>query len=190
MLGYEDLEKGITFILEGKPYEILEFKEVHRGRGGAVARGKIRNLITGRILEKTFHPSDEFEEAEVEKVPIKFLYSHRGNFYFCEINDSRTRFKFSEEKIGENKKFLIPNLILTGLKFQGEIVNIKLPIKLQVKVKEAPPSLKGERVQGGTKPVILENGMEINVPSFIEEGDVIEINTETQEYVRRILKKE
>ena len=186
MLSYFDLRKGIKFILDGQPYEVLEFQQIYKAQDMVVARTKIRNLITGKVLEKTFHQGETFEEAEIEKIEVKFLYSHRGKLGFCEAQNPAKRFELSEEKIGPSAKFLKPNQILTGIKFQEKIINVVLPIKVQLKVIEAPPGIKGDRSQAGTKPVVLETGAVVNAPLFIESGDIIEINTETGEYVKRV----
>lgn len=186
MLSYFDLRKGVRFILDNEPYEVLEFQQVGKAQNVFVARTKIKNLINGKIIEKNFHQSDSFEEAELEKLEVKFLYSHRGKFFFSENKDSSERLELTEEQIGEGVKFLKPNQILTLVKFEEKIINITLPIKVQLKVMEAPPGVKGDRAQGGTKVVILETGSQINAPLFIESDDIIEINTETGEYVRRI----
>lgn len=203
MLSYFDLRKGVKFILEGQPYEVLEFQQIYKGRGSAVVKTKIRNLITGQVLEKTFHQSDTFEEAELEKIEVKFLYSHpirprpfdqkggangagREKFCFSEAKNPAKRFELEKEKIGETGKFLKPNEILTGIKFKEKIINVVLPVKVQLKVIEAPPGVKGERAQPGTKSVTLESGTTINVPLFVETGDIVEVNTETGQYVRRV----
>jgi elongation factor P len=186
MLSYFDLRKGTKFILEGQPYEVLEFQQIYKAQDMVVARTKIKNLINGKVLERTFHQDDKFEEAELEKIEVKFIFAHRGKFGFSEAQNPKIRFELTEEQIGEGSKFLKPNQILTGIKFQGKIINIILPIKVQLKVTEAPPGVKGERAQAGTKPVTLETGAKINVPLFVEQGDIVEVNTETGEYVRRI----
>ena len=186
MLSYFDLRKGIKFILEGQPYEVLEFQQMYKAQDMVVAKTKIRNLITGRVHEKNFHQGDTFEEAELEKIEIKFLYSHREKFCFSEIQNSAKRFELEEEQIGESVKFLKLNQTLTGIKFQDKFINVILPIKVHLKVTEAPPGIKGDRAQGGTKTVTLETGANINVPLFVEQGDIVEVNTETGEYVRRV----
>jgi len=186
VLSYFDLRKGTRFILGGQPYEVLEFQQMYKAQDMVVAKTKLRNLITGRVHEKNFHQGDTFEEAELEKIEAKFIYSHRGKFCFSEIQNSAKRFELEEEQIGEWTKFLKLNQTLTGIKFQDKIINVILPIKVQLKITEAPPGVKGERAQAGTKPVILETGATINVPLFIETGDIIEVNTETGEYVRRV----
>jgi len=186
MLDYFDLRKGTRFILEGQPYEVLEFQQMYKAQDIVVAKTKIRNLITGKVLEKNFHQGDTFEEAELGKTEIKFIYSRRGKFGFYETQDPARRFELIKEQIGEGAGFFKLNQILVGIKFQGKIINVVLPIKVQLKVTEAPPGIKGDRAQGGTKTVTLETGAKINVPLFIEEGDIIEVNTENGKYVRRV----
>lgn len=186
MLTYFDLRKGVRFIFEGVPYEVLEFKQIGKAQDVVVAKTKIKNLLTGKILEKTFHQNDTFEEAEIEKVPVKFIFSKRGKYFFCEKDNPSKRFEMEEIKIGEGAKFLKPGLILDGLKFKDKIINVSLPIKIQLKVIETPPGIKGGREQPGTKPAVLETGAKINVPLFVETGDIVEVNTETGEYIRRV----
>lgn len=186
MLNYFDLRKGVKFILEGEPYEVLEFQQMYKAQDAVVAKTKIKNLISGKVIDKTFHQGDFFEEAEMEKIEVKFIYSNRGKFCFSEAKNPSKRFELTEEQIGSAFKFLKPNQFITGIKFQDKIINVALPIKVQLKVTEAPPGIKGDRAQGGTKPVVLETGAQVNVPLFVETGDFIEVNTETGEYVRRI----
>lgn len=186
MLSYFELRKGTIFILNGEPHIVLDFAQIGKAQDVVVAKVRIKNLINGKVLEKTFHQSDVFEEAEVERIPVKFVFSKRGKYHFCEKDNPRVRFELEEERIGEGVKFLKPGMILDGLKFQDKIINVFLPIKVQLKVIETPPGIKGERAQSGTKPAILETGAKINVPLFIEPGDIIEINTETGEYIKRV----
>jgi len=186
MLSYFDLRKGIKFILDGEPYEVLEFQQIFKAQDVVTAKTKIRNLITGRVLERNFHKGETLEEAELDKRELKFIYSSRGKFCFTEIDNPKNRFELTEEQIGSGAKFLKPEQTLTGIRFQGKIVNVILPIKLNLRVIEAPPGLKGDRAQAGTKTITLETGAKINAPLFIEEDDIIEVNTETEEYVRRV----
>ena len=186
MLDYFALRKGVKFILDGQPYEVLEFRQMGKAQDVVVAQTKIKNLLTGKMMERNFHQEDVFEEAEISKIEIKFIYAYRGKFCFCEVKNPQNRFEFEEEQIGKASKFLKPNQILTGMAFGGKIINVVLPIKVQLKVTEAPPGVKGNSAQGGTKTVTLETGAIINVPLFVESGDTVEINTETGEYTRRI----
>jgi elongation factor P len=186
MLDYSDLKKGVQIIIDGQPYEILETRLMKKARGQAILQTKIRNLITGSVLARNFQPGESFQEAEISKLEAKFIYSHRGKYFFCEKDNPSKRFNLEAEQIGDVARFLKPNQEVTALIFQDKIINISLPIKVQLKVIEAPPAVLGQRAQPGTKQVTLETGAKIAVPLFIEKGDIIEVNTETGEYVRRI----
>ncbi len=186
MLTHTDLKKGVQFIFEGQPWEVLEAVAMKMAQRRPVIQSKIRNLIDGRVQEKNFQQGDVFEEADLQKKDIKFIYQSKGQFVFCEMNDPSKRFSFTASQIGNQAKYLKPNEIVTGIVFEEKIINFVLPIKVQLKVKESAPGVKGDRAQGGTKSVILESGAEIQVPLFVEEGDTIEINTETGEYVKRV----
>jgi len=173
-------------ILEEEPYEILDARPQKRAQRETIIQSKVKNLLSGRVLERNFHQGDTFEEAELTKLKVKFLYGQKDRYFFCqEINPSQ-RFALNEEQIGPEAKFLKANQPVEGVVFNEKVVNILLPIKIQLKVTEAPPGVKGERAQAGTKQAILETGATINVPLFVETGDIIEINTETEEYVRRV----
>ena len=186
MLAYSELKKGVKIILDDEHYEIIEASFLFKGRGHSVLQTKIKNLITGNLISKTFHPADTFEEAEISKIEAKFLYSHQEKFFFSEKENHAKRFDLTAEQIGEQGKFLKLNQIVEGIIFKGKIINITLPIKINLKVIEAPPGIKGGRAEPGTKIVTLETGAKINVPLFIEEGDLIEVNSQTGQYVRRI----
>ena len=175
-------------MIEGAPYEVLEIAHQHIGRGGSSAQTKIRNVKTGQVLSRNFKPSDQFEEADIEKRKITYLYGHRGSFVFVEGKNQKNRFTLAEEKLGDKIKWLKPNIEVEAMFLSDEIIGIKLPIKIDYKVKEAPPGLKGDTAQGGSKTVVLETGAEVLAPLFINENDVVRINTETGEYVERVSK--
>lgn len=185
MLTHTDLKPGVQFIYEGQPWEVLTAEMMKMAQRRPVIQSKIKNLIDGRVQEKNFQQGDMFDEADLEKHEIKYLYQSKGQYFFCEPNDPSKRFFFTEEQIGSQAKFLKPNEIVVGIVFEEKIITFKLPIKVELKVKETPPGVKGDRAQGGTKEAILESGATIQVPLFIEEGDVIEINTELGTYVKR-----
>ena len=186
MLTYFELRNGVQFILEGQPYEVLEFKQMRKAQDVTVAQTKIRNLINGKVVFRSFHHSDTLEEADIEKFKAKFVYSHRGKYVFCQMDDSSKRFELAMDQVGEGIQFIKSNDIIDGLKFKGNIINISLPIKVQLKVTEAPPGLKGDSAKGGTKLVTLETGTTVQAPLFVETGDILEINTDTGEYSKRV----
>jgi len=186
MLTHTDLKPGVEFIYEGQPWIVLEASMMKMAQRRPVIQSKIKNLIDGRVQERNFQQGDVFDEADLEKKDIKFLYQTKGQFFFCEPKDPSKRFFFTEAQIGTQAKYLKSNEIVVGIVFEEKIITFKLPIKVQLKVKETAPGLKGDRAQAGTKEAVMESGAVIQVPLFVEEGDVIEINTETDEYVKRV----
>lgn len=185
MLGHTDLKKGTRFILNGIPHEVLENSFLFKGRGSSVVQIKARNLLTGAVVSRTIHAGEEFEEAEIEEFNAIFIYNHRDKYVFSKKENPRFRFELKREQL-PSLEFLKPNTEVRALRWKEKIISIKLSIKVQLKVVEAPPTIKGERAQSATKQVVLETGVRIPVPAFIKQGDIIEVNTETKEYVRRI----
>jgi len=186
MLTHNDLKKGALIIIDKEPYEVLEVNFLKKAQRRPTVQTKIRNLITGSVLPKNFHQGDAVEEAEIFKFKVKFLYSHRSRFFFSKEEDPSRRFDLSEDQIGLNAQFLKTGETIDAQEFENSVINISLPIKVRLKVKEAPPGARGDRAQSGTKIVILETGAKINVPLFVKEGDTIEVNTEKGEYVQRV----
>lgn len=192
MINYNELKPGKYIILDGDPFLVLEFSFLRMQQRKPVAQTKIKNLITGKTLEKTFQHTDKLEEAEIELKPIKYLYNHKGEFWFCQEKNPSDRFKLEEILIGPSGDLLKTNSLVDAIIFsykdKEKIIGIKPPIKVELKVTEAPPAVKGNTAQGGNKQVKLETGAHINVPLFINEGDIVAVNTETREYVERVSK--
>jgi elongation factor P len=188
MLNYNDLRPGVIFILDRDPYQVLEFSLLKMQQRKPVAQTKIKNLINGKIIDRTFHQNETFQEADIKKEKIKFIYAHRDKFVFCYENDSSKRFELPAEKVGDNAKFLKANAPLESISFEGKIIGLSLPIKMDFEVIEAPPNIKGSTASGGNKIVKIETGAKINVPMFIEQRDIIRINTQTGQYSERIEK--
>jgi len=188
MLTINDLKTGSLILIEGVPYQVLEVAHLHMGRGGALVQTKIKELKTGKVFSRNFKPADTFEEAAVEKRPLKFLYHHRGEFVFQNPKDVKTRFSLPEDIIGGNKKWLKPGIELIALFLSDKPISIQLPVKIDLKVTEAPPGVQGDRSQAGTKTAKLETGALVQVPLFINEGDIVRVNTESGEYVERVKK--
>lgn len=172
-------------VFEGQPYVVVEFHFLRMQQRKPVVQTKIRNIITGKTVEKTFQPSDKFEEAEIENKPIKYLYSNKGEYWFCEKDNPATRFKIEENIVGNFIDLIKSNSLVNAKIFDEKIIGIEPPIKVELKVVEAPPSTKGNTAQGGNKQVKVETGAMIGTPLFINEGDTIVINTETRQYVER-----
>jgi len=186
MLNYNELKPGEYIIIDGQPYLVLEFNFLRMQQRKPVVQTKLKNLITGKTIERSFQQSDKFEEAEIIAKPIKYLYNHRNEFWFCEKNNPAERFKIDEIFVSDYADLMKTNMIIDAVIFNEKIIGVKMPVKVELKVIEAPPATKGNTAQGATKQVKLETGAVINVPLFVKEGDVVRINTETRQYVERV----
>lgn len=189
MLEYNEILPKRVILLEDEPYEVLDAHVFRKQQRKPVNQTKLRHLITGRITEQAFHVSEKVEEAELSTSQVKFLYQNRGEWWFCAVNNPGDRFKLDEEIIGTQGQFMKPNSEVEALIFDEKIIAIRLPIKLDLMVKEAPPAVKGDTRQGGSKQIVLETGATINAPLFINEGDIVRINTQEGVYVERVDKK-
>ncbi len=186
MLEYNEISVHKYIIYENEPWEVVGSHVFRKQQRKPVNAVKLRNLISGRITETTFHVSDKAEEADIDKKEVKYLYANRGEFWFCEAGDPSKRFELPEEMIGAGAKFLKPNTVVDAMVFDEKIIGIKFPVKMELKVVEAHEATRGNTAQGATKSVKLETGAEIQVPMFIKEGDVIRVNTETGQYTDRV----
>ncbi|MBX4195721.1 hypothetical protein KW796_02065 [Candidatus Parcubacteria bacterium] len=191
MLEYNEITERKYVVFEGDPYEVIDSHVFRKQQRKPVNAVKMRNMITGRIVEHSFHVSDKAEEADISKREVKYLYTNKGEFWFCEASDPSKRFELPETLIGNAANFLKPNTVVEALIYDdgsetGKIIGLKLPIKMDLKVTEAHPAVKGNTAQGGTKAVVLETGAEIQVPMFVKEGDIVRVNTETGQYTDRV----
>ncbi|MEK7209282.1 MAG: hypothetical protein AAB677_03410 [Patescibacteria group bacterium] len=186
MLDYNDIKPKKFIILDEAPYEVLTAHVFRKQQRKPVNATKLKNLITGAVREHSFAVSDKVDEAEMEEREITYLYYNKNEYWFCEVNDKAKRFKLAPEKVQDKIVYVKPNSNVRLLTFRGRMLGLKIPIKIDLRVKEAAPAVKGNTVQGGTKLVVLETGLTLNVPMFVNEGDIIRINTETGEYAERI----
>lgn len=188
MLSYNEITQRKYIILDNDPYEVLSSWVFRKQQRKPVNQTKLRNLKTGSTLEHTFHQNDKVREADMSTKPVKFLYHNKGEFWFCDPHNPKDRFELPSEMVGASHKFMKENSEVESLVFNNEIIGISLPVKIDLRVTEAPPSMKGNTAQGGVKQVTLETGATVTTPLFINEGDTIRINTETGEYVERVSK--
>ncbi len=180
-----DLKPKTYFIYEDQPYVVLETHHLKMQQRRPTVQVNMRNLINGKNLERNFAQSDVFEAADVERQKVKFLYAHRDQYWFSYENDPK-RFELKADIIGDAAKFLKANTIIDAIAFEGNVISIELPIKMEFKVTEAPPAIRGDTAQGGVKQATIETGASINVPLFINQDDRILVNTQTGEYVERV----
>ena len=186
MLSINDLKKGTIFELDNLPHAVLESHHVKIGRGGAVLQTKLKNLITGTTIARNFKQADHFEGVEIEKEEVVFIYKSGNEYWFHMKDDKSNRFSLREEQVGEQRNFLKQNQAMEAQKYNDTIIRIVLPIKMEYIVTEAPPTIRGNTADGGTKTVTIETGAQIQTPLFIETGDTIRVNTEKSEYAERV----
>jgi elongation factor P len=184
MLNISDIKAGKNIVHEKAPYAVLFHEQSKTGRAGSVLRTKLKNLITGAVLEKTFQGADQVEEADISKSKAQYLYQEGDNYAFMD-NESYEQFTLPKSVLGPATDYLIEGTEIVVLNFNGTPINIEIPVKVTLKVVEAPPGIKGNTVSTGGKVVTLETGLRISAPLFVSEGDSIIINTEKGEYVGR-----
>ncbi len=188
MLSYNELKIGTMFKFEGTPYEVLDYEFLRMQQRKPVAKTRIKNLLTGQVVERNFHQNEALESVEIETQELTFLYSNKGKYWFCEKGKPATRFEMEENKLGAGAPFLKPNSDVIAVKLDEKIISVKTPIKADLMVKETPPGERGNTAQGGTKAATLETGAVVQVPLFVNNGDIIRVNTQTGEYVERMEK--
>ncbi|MES3004933.1 MAG: elongation factor P [Patescibacteria group bacterium] len=185
MLEYNEIVERKYIVLDGEPWEVLTSHVFRKQQRKPVNATKLKNLITGKVTEHSFHVSEKVAEAEIESREVKFLYENRGEYWFCDPENPSDRYKIEESFIGKPAKFIKKDSLVEVLSFNEKTIGVKVPIKVELKVTEAHPAVKGNTAQGATKTVKLETGAEIQVPMFIKEGEVVRVNTESGEYTER-----
>ncbi|MEK7572298.1 MAG: hypothetical protein AAB493_00365 [Patescibacteria group bacterium] len=189
-LQYNEIREKKIIIYNGEPYEVIESHVARTQQRKPQNQVKLKSLISGKTISATFHVSDSADEADLIKRDVKFLYHNKGEYWFCDPENPKDRFKLDSALLGNTVKFLKENENVTALVWDNDdeekTIGLKLPIKMEFKVKEAPPAVRGDTSKGGIKVITLENKTTINAPMFINEGDIIRVNTETGEYVERV----
>lgn len=149
---------------------------------------KLRNLKNGKVVEIAFHAAEKVEEADIENREVKYLYTNRGEVWFCDATNPKDRFKLAEDVVADQLPFMKPDMLVEMRTWENDLLGVHLPVKMDFVIKDAPPAIKGNTVSGGSKQAVLETGATISVPLFINPGDTIRVNTETGEYVERVEK--
>lgn len=190
MLEYNELKVGTMFTKndDPNPYVVLEYAFIRMQQRKPVTQLKIKNLISGKVQDYTAHQNESFYEIEIERTPVTFIYHRGGEYWFHEAGKPSARFKLTDDIVGDAGSFLKAGTEVKSFKFNDQIINIELPVKVDLTVTEAPPGLKGDTATGGTKAVTVETGAKVNVPLFINEGDIIKVSTATGQYVERVEK--
>ncbi len=184
MVTAGDFRNGVTFEMDGNVYQIIEFQHVKPGKGAAFVRAKIKNVIAGSVVERTFNPNDKFPTAFVERKEMEYSYNDEGLYYFMDP-ESYELVPVNAENLGDNFKFVKENMVCKILSYKGNVFGVEPPTFVELEVTNTDPGFKGDTATNATKPATLETGAEIRVPLFINEGDKIRIDTRTGEYMER-----
>ena len=179
-----DFKNGITFEMEGNVFQVVEFQHVKPGKGAAFVRTKLKNVITGAVIEKTFSPTDKYENAYVERKDMQYLYNDGELYYFMDL-ETFEQLPLEEKKLGDNFKFVKEEMLCKIISYKGNVFGVEPPMFVELEVTDTEPGFKGDTATGASKPATLETGAQIKVPLFINIGDVLKIDTRTGEYLER-----
>ncbi len=185
MISAGDFRNGLTFEFDGNVYQVVEFQHVKPGKGAAFVRTKMKNVITGAVVERSFNPTEKVEKAHIERKEMEYLYEDSGLFYFMD-QETYEQEPLSQEQLGDALKFVKENMTVTILSYKGNVFAVEPPNFVELEVTATEPGVKGNTASNVTKPATVETGAILNVPMFINEGDVIKIDTRTSEYMSRV----
>ncbi len=184
MISASDFRNGVTFELDGKVMQVIEFQHVKPGKGAAFVRTKMKNVMTGAVVETSFNPSDKFESAYVERRDMEYSYNDGSLYYFMDMESFELE-PVDGSLLGDNFKFVKENMLCTIYSYKGKVFNVEPPNFVDLEVTETDPGFKGDTATNVMKPAILETGAEVKVPLFIDQGEKIRIDTRTGEYLER-----
>ena len=185
MYSTSDFRKGLKVEIAGEPYVIVDFQHVKPGKGGAFVRTRLKSLVTGNVIDQTFRSGDRVDKPDLEEREMQFLYETAGEYHFMDTKTFEQLF-LTADQMGESKDFLKENLVIKALFHNKRPIGIEVPMFVELKVVKSEPGVKGDTASGATKPATLESGAVIQVPLFVEEGDMIRVDTRTGEYITRV----
>ena len=185
MISAGDFRNGITLEMEGSVYQIIEFQHVKPGKGAAFVRTKLKNIISGGVVEKTFRPTEKFPQARIDRVDMQYLYSD-GDLYYFMNTETYDQIALNDETIGDALKFVKENEMVKVCSHNGNVFAVEPPLFVELEVTDTEPGFKGDTTTGATKPAPVETGATVQVPLFVETGDKLKIDTRTGEYLSRV----
>lgn len=185
MYDTSDIRKNLKIVIDGSPWVFIDFQFVKPGKGQAFTRSKLRNMITGQVMERTWRQGEKMEKADVEERQMQYLYPEDDKFVFMDTGNYE-QMHLSADQIAENKYYLLDNTLVDVLLFDGRPIGVTPPIFVELKVIETEPGFKGDTSGNTTKPAKLQTGLTVNVPLFVNEGETLKIDTRTGEYVERV----
>lgn len=184
MISSNDFRPGVTIEIDGMVCQVVEFQHVKPGKGAAFVRAKLKNLQTGSVVERTFNAGEKVPNAQVERKPMQYLYGEDGSYYFMDV-ETYDQIMLTKEQLGDALNFIKEEMEITVLFFNGTVIGVDIPNSVELKVVETEPGIRGDTATGGVKPAKLETGYVVKVPLFINEGDVLRIDTRTGAYLER-----
>ena len=185
MISAGDFRNGVTLEIDGNVVQILEFQHVKPGKGAAFVRTKLKNVINGGVVEKTFRPTEKFPQARIDRVAMQYLYSDGELFNFMNM-ETYDQIAVDQNTVGDSLKFVKENETCKVCSYNGSVFAIEPPLFVELEITDTEPGFKGDTAQGATKPAIVETGAQVNVPLFVNQGDKIKIDTRTGEYLSRV----
>jgi len=188
ILSYNDILQKKVIEYNGEPYKVISSHIFRMQQRKPVNQTKLQHLVSGRVIEISFHQNESVPEAAIESMEANYLYTNRGESWFAESGNAKNRFSFPEDAVHDKVQWLVQNAVVDVMVYKEKPITLDIAVKVDLKVKEAPPAVKGDTATGGNKLVTLESGATVNTPLFINEGDVLRINTDTGEYVERVSK--
>ena len=185
MISAGDFRNGVTLEIEGNVYQIMEFQHVKPGKGAAFVRTKLKNIINGGVVEKTFRPTEKFPAARIDRVEMQYLYND-GDLYNFMNTENYDQIALNKDDIGDSLKFVKENEMVKVCSYNGNVLAVEPPLFVELEITETEPGFKGDTATGATKPATVETGAVVYVPLFVEQGDKIKIDTRTGEYLSRV----
>ena len=185
MISAGDFRNGVTLEIEGNVYQIMEFQHVKPGKGAAFVRTKLKNIINGGVVEKTFRPTEKFPAARIDRVEMQYLYND-GELYNFMNTENYDQIALNKDDIGDSLKFVKENEMVKVCSYNGNVFAVEPPLFVELEITETEPGFKGDTATGATKPATVETGAVVYVPLFVEQGDKIKIDTRTGEYLSRV----
>ncbi|MDE7212591.1 MAG: elongation factor P [Lachnospiraceae bacterium] len=185
MVSAGDFRNGITLEIDNAVYQVIEFQHVKPGKGAAFVRTKLKDIKNGGVIEKTFRPTEKYPQAHIERTDMQYLY-HDGDFYNFMNVETFDQIAMTQDQVGDTLKFVKENEMVKMLSHQGQVFSIEPPLFVELEITETEPGFKGDTAQGATKPAVVETGATVYVPLFVNQGDKIQIDTRTGEYMKRV----
>ncbi len=185
MIVAGDFRNGVTFEMDEQIFQVMEFQHVKPGKGAAFVRTRLKNIVTGATVERTFNPSDKMPKAHIDRKEMQYLYNDGDLFYFMDTT-TYEQLPVSRERVGDALKFVKENMNVKILSHKGNIFGMEPPTFVELEVTETEPGYRGDTTTGATKPAVVETGASIKVPLFINQGDIIRVDTRTGEYMERV----